>query len=153
MVYDLTHFTTELGKHFVFNPFFPLNCQFEVWLVWVGFDALISAIDPNGNSVILGQTTTDSSGLYSIVINTSTLTAGPGKCKVTATFAGSNSHWQSSVESTFKSALRHHHPHQQPTSVTGLGSTDTVELGFVAVIIVIIIIGAILAILTLRKRP
>jgi hypothetical protein len=44
-----------------------------------------------------------------------------------------------------------HEPTAAP--VTGLASTGTMELGMAAVIIVIIIIGAILAVLTLRKRP
>ncbi|HTY75974.1 MAG TPA: PQQ-binding-like beta-propeller repeat protein, partial [Candidatus Nanoarchaeia archaeon] len=66
-----------------------------------GVQVTLTAIDPNGNNILLGNTATDSSGLYSLEVNSNLLGAGPGVYKVTATFAGSNSYWGSSAESTF----------------------------------------------------
>ena len=117
-----------------------------------GVPVTIYAIDPNGNQIILGSTTTDSSGLYSIEVNTNDLTAGSGLYKVTATFSGSNSYWGSSAASTFDvSPATTTIPTSAPQS--GLASNATLMYGIIAIIIVIIVIGAILAMLMLRKRP
>ena len=113
----------------------------------------ISAIDPNGNYVVLGTTTTDSSGLYCLNVNTNTLAAGMGLYKVIATFAGTNSYWGSSAESAFTVNAAAPTVAPYPTPVTGLASTASLELGIAVVVIVIVIIGAVLAVLTLRKRP
>ena len=117
-----------------------------------GVPVTIYGIDPNGNQVTLGSTTTDSSGVYSIEINTKDLTAGSGLYKVTATFAGSNSYWGSSAASTFDvSPSTTTTPTLTPQA--GLASNTTLIYGIIAIIIVIIVIGAILAMLMLRKRP
>ena len=126
--------------------------QFPMPTNVTGVPVTISAIDPNGNNIVLGTAYTDSSGLYSLEINTNNLLAGPGLYKVTANFAGSNSYWGSSAESTFVVSPVAPTPAPTAAPVTGLASTGTVELGILAVIIVIIIIGAVI-ILTLRKRP
>jgi hypothetical protein len=117
-----------------------------------GVPVTITAIDPNGNYIILGNTTSDANGYYSLKVNTNTLAAGPGEYKVTATFAGSNSYYASSAESSF--TLNAAAPTPAPTAapVTGLASTGTVELGVAAIVIVIVIIGAAIM-LMLRKRP
>jgi outer membrane protein assembly factor BamB len=118
-----------------------------------GVPVTISAIDPNGNNVIIGTTTTDSSGLYSLEVNSNTLAAGAGLYKVTATFAGSNSYWPSSAESNLVVQPATQTPAPTAPPVTGLASTANLELGVAAIVIVIVIIGAILAMLMLRKRP
>jgi len=117
-----------------------------------GVPVQISAIDPNGNYVLLGTATSDASGFYSLTVDTSKLTAGPGTYKVIAQFAGSGAYYASSDETSFVVTAA---PTVAPTSppVTGIASTSTVEYGVIAIIIVVIVIGIILAIMTLRKRP
>jgi hypothetical protein len=66
-----------------------------------GVPVTLSAIDPNGNDITLGTTTSDASGFYSFIVNTDQLSAGPGKYTVIATFAGSESYWPSHAETAF----------------------------------------------------
>jgi len=117
-----------------------------------GVPVQISAIDPNGNYILLGTATSDASGFYSLTVDTSKLTAGPGTYKVIASFAGSGAYYGSSDETSFVVTAA---PTVAPTAppVTGIASTSTVEYGVIAIIIVVIVIGIILAIMTLRKRP
>jgi hypothetical protein len=119
----------------------------------VGVAVTVTAIDPNGNTVQLGTTHSDSSGLYSLKVDTSKLAAGPGQYTVIVNFAGSNSYWPSSGESTF--TLNAAAPTPAPTAAppTGLASTSSLELGIAVIAIIIIIIGAIIIVLMLRKRP
>ncbi len=114
-----------------------------------GVPVTISVVDSNGNSRVIGTTTTDASGTYSLGW-TPDIT---GAYTVIASFAGSNSYWGSSAEAHFDAAAAPATPAPSATPVSGLASTSTVELGIAAVIIVIIIIGAVLALLLLRKRP
>jgi len=118
-----------------------------------GVPVTISAVDPNGNYILLGQATSDASGTYCLTVNTNSLTAGAGTYKVVASFAGSYSYAASSAETYF--TVNSAAPTPAPTTppVTGIASTGTVLLGVVAIIIVVIIIGIVLAVLTLRKRP
>jgi len=113
-----------------------------------GVPVTLTDIDPNGNSYVIGQTTSNSAGQYSYTFTPNIA----GTYTIIATFAGSNSYYSSTAQTTtgFASPAV-----TAPTAapVTGLASTSTVELGIVAVIIVIIVIGAILAILQMRKRP
>ena len=76
-----------------------------------------------------------------------------GNFTVYANFAGTNAYWGSSAETYFIVRPSTNSRTTAVPPVTGLASTGTVELGIAAVIIVIVIIGAVLAILTLRKRP
>jgi len=118
-----------------------------------GVPVTISAIDPNGNYVVLGHATTDSSGLYSLEINSNNLLAGPGTYTVTATFAGSNSYWGSSAESTLVISPPAPTASPYPSPVTGLASFSSLEIGIAAVVIIMVICVAVLAVLIMRKRP
>jgi hypothetical protein len=115
-----------------------------------GIPITLTAIDPNGNLVTLGTTTSTASGSWGI---TWTPPAVPGDYTITATFAGTGGYYGSSAQTLVHvvSAPTPAPPTAAP--VTGLASFASLEYGIVAVIIVIIIIGAILAILLLRKRP
>jgi hypothetical protein len=116
----------------------------------IGVPVTLTAIDPNGNFVTLGTTTSNSLGYYSI---TWTPPNVPGNYSITATFAGSGAYYASSActSAYIGSAATPAPPTAAP--VTGLASTSTVMLGVAAIIIVIIIIGAIMIVLMLRKRP
>jgi len=114
-----------------------------------GVPVTLSVLDSNGNCYPIGTATTDASGAFTLTYRPSI----PGNFTVYANFAGTNSYYSSSAETSF--TVEPAAPTAPPTAapVTGLASTGTVELGIAAVIIVIVIIGAVLAVLTVRKRP
>ncbi|HTY73959.1 MAG TPA: PQQ-binding-like beta-propeller repeat protein, partial [Candidatus Nanoarchaeia archaeon] len=60
-----------------------------------GVPVSIDSIDPNGNTVHLGDAVSDSNGLYSLAWTPPDV---PGKYTVVATFAGSNSFYSSQAE-------------------------------------------------------
>ena len=105
-------------------------------------------IDSNGNHYSIGTTTTDSSGMYTLSY-TPTIA---GNYTVYATFAGTNGYWPSSAETSFVATGAHATEAPTPTAATGLASESTVEYVGIAIIIVIIIIGAVLALLMMRKH-
>jgi hypothetical protein len=115
-----------------------------------GVPVTISAIDPNGNYVTLGNTISDASGLYSFTVDTSQLGAGPGKYTIIATFAGSNGYWPSSSEAALTLApapAATPPPTPQPASLA-----DIYFLPMSIVILIAIIVAAIAIMLMLRKR-
>jgi hypothetical protein len=114
-----------------------------------GVPVTLSVLDSNGNSRVIGTTTTNSHGFYS-------LTWTPdiqGNFTVTATFAGTGSYYGSSATTAFNAATPPATAPPSATPVSGLASNSTLMYGLVAIIIVIIIIGAVLALLVTRKRP
>jgi hypothetical protein len=118
----------------------PTNAQ--------GVDVSLSAIDPNGNSVPIGTTTSDMNGNYAIVFNPEV----PGTYQIIANFAGSKAYGPSSsttyltVEDAAQATST---PAPLPESIA-----DTYFVPAIAgIIIAIIVVGAILALLLLRKRP
>ena len=112
-----------------------------------GVQVTLTAIDPNSNMQTIGTVTTDSAGHYAIAW-TPPVT---GIYTITATFAGSDSYWRSSEET----AIIVVEPAQTETPATT--TTSLVETYFVTAVIGIIaaiaIVGALLALLLLRKRP
>jgi outer membrane protein assembly factor BamB len=112
-----------------------------------GVDVTISVIDANGNYRIIGNTTSDTSGTYNLQWTPDI----PGKYTVIATFAGSESYYQSSAESSFAvdaAATPTAAPTAAPASVTDMYFIPAVA----GIIIAIAIVGA-LIMLMLRKRP
>jgi len=114
----------------------------------VGVEVTISAIDPNGNYIILGTTTSDASGLYSFVWQTPDV---PGKYTITATFAGTNSYYGSYAKTAVvvSEPAATVAPTEQPKSVADLYLVP----GIIGIIISVFVVGALLALLLLRKRP
>jgi hypothetical protein len=115
-----------------------------------GVSVRISAIDPNGNYVNLGTTTSDASGFYSLAVDPSMLPAGAGKYTVVATFDGSKSYGSSSSECAFTLNAAAPTPTNAP-----LAAQPPTVMYFVAstiAIIVAIAIGFAVTILVLRKR-
>ncbi|MGA2680425.1 MAG: PQQ-binding-like beta-propeller repeat protein [Candidatus Bathyarchaeia archaeon] len=116
---------------------------------FTGVPVTISVLDSNGNYRTIGTTTTDTSGSYS-------LTWTPdisGNYTVYANFAGTNGYWPSSAETHFYTGNPSPTIAPTATPVAGLASNNTLMYGLVSIIIVIVIIGAVLAILVTRKRP
>jgi hypothetical protein len=69
-----------------------------------------------------------------------------------ATFAGSESYWPSIAETSF--AVDPAHPTQAPTSTPTTSIADMYFIPAIAgLFVAIIVVGAILALLLLRKRP
>jgi hypothetical protein len=117
-----------------------------------GVPVTIGAVDPNGNFVHLGDTTSDLNGFYSFQVNPDMLSAGAGTYTVIATFEGSNSYGPSSSES----ALTLNSASTVTPAATAQGNVATttdlmtyMAVGVVAIIIAIALVG----ILLLRKRP
>ena len=108
-----------------------------------GVPVTLMVIDSNGNYREIGQTTTDSMGMYS-------LTWKPdieGSYTVIASFGGSQSYWPSYAESTF--AVSAPQPTASPPATFTLPPT---EMYFAASTAAIIIAIAIVAVLVLRKH-
>jgi hypothetical protein len=112
-----------------------------------GVPVTISAIDPNGNYVTLGNTISDGSGFYSFTVDTSQLGAGPGKYTIIATFAGSDSYYPSSSEAAFTVM-------EEPAATPSPTPAAQAPVGtyFIASTIAIIVAIVIVGILILRKH-
>ncbi len=107
----------------------------------------IDVLDPNGNFVHIENVTSDASGFFSSLFTPEV----PGKYTVIASFAGSKSYGSSSAQTAIavSEAEATTAPTQAPQSIA-----DMYFIPAVAGIIIVIIVGfALLAILTLRKRP
>jgi hypothetical protein len=113
-----------------------------------GVPVSIDVIDSNNNYRNIGTATSDSSGTFSFQW-TPDIT---GKYTVIATFAGSNSYYASSAETSFAvdpAPAATAAPTSAPASMADTYFMPAIAGLFVA----IIVIGVILAILVIRKRP
>jgi hypothetical protein len=112
----------------------------------IGVPVTISVIDSNNNTRTIGTVTSDSSGMF-------TLSWTPdisGSYTVIATFAGSNSYYPSSAETSFVAVNTQATSSPQPVTVQP--PTETyITLSTIAIIVAIAIIGAVV-VLALRKR-
>jgi hypothetical protein len=114
-----------------------------------GVDVSLSAIDPNGNLVQIGTTTTDINGNYGLHYTPEV----PGTYQIIARFAGSASYGSSSA-STFI-GVTETAPTNAPTTAPQTNLATTADLimymaiGVIAIIIAIVIVGLFI----IRKRP
>jgi outer membrane protein assembly factor BamB len=112
-----------------------------------GVDVVLSVIDPNNNVYEIGTTTSDLSGTYSFMWEPPV----PGKYTVIAKFAGSHSYWQSYAQTAFA-------VNSAPEPTTGPTPTpaSVADMYFVpaiaGIIVAIAIVGALLALLLIRKQ-
>lgn len=133
----------------------------------------LTAIDPNNNIEDLGNATTDSSGLYSLLWTPPV----PGKYIITATFEGSASYWPSSSETAI-GVTKAASPAVTPTTVPTVAPTQIIapptstpaqtssspspavappESGvptttYIAIVAAVIVIAVIAAAIVLRRR-
>jgi hypothetical protein len=116
---------------------------------FTGVPVTISVTDSNHNTRVIGTAVTNGNGMYTLTWTPDI----PGNFTVYANFAGTQGYWPSSATTSF--TVMQPAPTQAPaaTPISGLATQSTLEYIGVAVIIVIIIIGAVLAILVTRKRP
>jgi hypothetical protein len=115
---------------------------------FTGVTVDVYVLDSNGNHRLIGSTTTDSSGMYTLTW----VPDIPGNYTVYANFAGTNGYWPSSAETSFSVDQAAAHPTVAPTPTQNYVSNSDF-LAAVAAIIVVIIIGFVASILLLRKRP
>jgi hypothetical protein len=109
-----------------------------------GVEVVISVVDPNNNYYEVGRATSDANGLFHCAFTPEV----PGEYTVIATFAGSESYWQSHAETAlFVEEATQPTPAPTPTPAP---MTDTYILGSTIGIIIAIVIG--FALLLLRKR-
>ncbi len=112
-----------------------------------GVPVQISVIDSNGNKRPIGTVTTDTSGMFTLNWKPDIL----GNYTVIATFAGSNSYWGSSAESSF--AVDGAAATSSPYPVVNLPPTEMyIGTAAAAIIVAIAIVGVALALL-IKKRP
>ena len=113
-----------------------------------GVTVQLTAIDPNNNWITIGQATSDSNGVFGY----SWIPEVPGLYQVVATFAGSASYGSSSA-STYFTAVEAPAATPEPTEAP----PSTADLYFIpavaGIIVAILIVGLLLALLTLKKRP
>jgi hypothetical protein len=161
-VYDVSSGTQQTQQKGDFPNGVPVasDASMTAWMGYVyqqqaeptnftGVPVTISVLDSNGNHYVVGTAMTDQSGMF-------TLSYTPkiaGNFTVYANFAGTQGYWPSSSETSFVAGPAPTAAPPTATPVTGLASTAALEYGVVAIIIVIVIIGAVLAILTTRKHP
>jgi hypothetical protein len=114
----------------------------------MGVDVSLSAIDPNGNSVPIGTTTSDMNGNYAIAYNPEV----PGTYQIIANFAGTKAYGPSSA-TTYLTVEDAAHATATPAPLPE-SIADTYFVPAIAgIIIAIAVVGVILALLLLRKRP
>ena len=112
----------------------------------VGVPVQISVIDSNGNFRNIGTATSDSKGAFSMQWKPDI----EGKYTVIANFAGSNSYWPSSSETSF--AVDPAAPTASPYPTVAVQNYNMSIIGMgVAIIVVIAIVGVVL-LMAIKKR-
>jgi hypothetical protein len=111
-----------------------------------GVEVTLDTIDPNGNYIHIGDTTTDPSGMYSLQWTPEV----PGKYTVIATFAGTASYYASFSETAIAVDPAPATPTPTPQPLQ-----STADMYFIpaiaALFVLIIIVGLVMAVL-IRKR-
>jgi hypothetical protein len=114
-----------------------------------GVDVSLSVIDPNGNYKDIGTATSDTTGKFGLAFTPEV----PGTYQIIASFAGSNAYGPSFATSF----ITVDEPVVTPTpNVTTLPVTVSEQYfipAIVGIIVAIVIVGAMLAILLLKKKP
>jgi hypothetical protein len=113
-----------------------------------GVTVELNVVDANGNYRSIGTTTTDADGFYSLNWKPDI----EGKYTVYASFGGSESYWPSHAVTAFAVDPAPATPTPQPTQPPSMADLYFVP-SIVGVIVAIIAVGAVLALLLLKKRP
>jgi hypothetical protein len=113
-----------------------------------GVPVVLSVVDSNNNCREIGTVTSDASGMFS-------LTWAPdisGDFTVYATFAGSQGYFGSSAETSLH-ATPEHEATPAPTPMPQSAADVYFVPAVIGIIVAIAVVGAVLALLMLRKRP
>ena len=112
-----------------------------------GVPVTVGVVDANGNYRVIGTTTSDIYGSYSLNWTPDI----PGQYRVIATFAGTQSYYPSSASTAFYASEKA--PTPSPQTQAALPPTEMYAIGLgIAIIIAIAIVGVIL-LTAIRKRP
>ncbi len=122
--------------------------QFERPTNTTGVEVILTALDPNGNYITLGSTTTDASGTFGYNWATPDI---PGKYTITAIFAGSSAYYSSNAQ-TYAIIESAPEPTAEPTK-TPTAISETYFVPAIGGIFIAIVVGFVLMLLVLRKRP
>ena len=112
-----------------------------------GVPVSVSVVDPNGNTYEVGSATSDASGAFKVAFAPQV----PGAYTIMANFAGSGSYYSSYAETAVFVDQAAATP--APTSTPKSMADQYLLPGIIGIIITIIVVGAVLALLLLRKRP
>ena len=113
-----------------------------------GVPITVSVIDSNGNYRTIGTTTSDSLGSYSL----SWVPDIAGKYSVYVTFAGSNAYYGSTAANSF--VVDEPHATEAPTATPTQSTADLYFIPAIAgLLVAIIVIGLVLALLIMKRRP
>jgi hypothetical protein len=113
-----------------------------------GVTVTLSVLDANGNQRDIGTTSANADGFYSFNWKPDI----EGKFTVTASFAGSESYWPSHASTAFNVDPAAPTASPQPIAEKPISEQYFVP-AIAGIIVAIAIVGALLAILLLRKRP
>ncbi len=114
-----------------------------------GVPISIDVIDSNGNYRNIGTTTSDASGSFSLNWTPDI----PGNYTLAATFHGSQSYYSSYSEAHFHALSPSATTSTSAPATANYATTTDFMIGIAAVIIAIIIIGALIMLMLSRKRP
>jgi hypothetical protein len=114
-----------------------------------GVPVTFTVVDSNNNCRPIGSTTTNALGDYSFMWKPDI----PGNYTLYVTFAGTGAYYGSSASTGFYASSPAPTAAATATPLTGLASNTTLMYGIVAIAIIIIVIGAVLAILVTRRHP
>lgn len=112
-----------------------------------GVKVKLDTIDPNGNYINIGETTSDMAGNYALPFSPEV----PGNYQIIATFDGTASYYPSFSTTYLSVAETAPTPTTQPVTVPP--PTEMYIIGAAAAMIIAIAIGFAVTILVLRKRP
>ena len=158
-VMDLSAGTTQAQQAATFPSGVPVasDASMKDWMAYVyqqkpaptnftGVAVTLMALDPNGNYVTLGTTTTDANGIYHLTWTTPAIS---GDYTVYAVFAGNNGYWGSRAESN---VVVTEAPATAAPTATPQSAADLYFIpAIIGVIIAIIVVGAVLALLVTKK--
>jgi len=113
-----------------------------------GVEVNLAVIDANGNYRSIGTAVSDTNGAYSLMWTPDI----SGKYTVIATFAGSNAYYGSSAETAFAVDDATATPTPQALQTQSAADLYLVP-GIIGIIVAIIVVGLVLALLLLKKRP
>ena len=112
-----------------------------------GVPVTLTALDPNGNTESIGTVITDASGHYALSWTPPVV----GLYAITASFKGTNSYWSSSEETSINVIES-----SATTTATAIPTQSITNQYFIpaviGIVITIVLVGAVLAILLLRKH-